>query len=367
MAVRVSMRVTVDASSLLVASAGIKTYTWNLLRGLRKLGHSDEISAFPYLPEIDHLEHSSSVLPWWQTIPRLALLYAVNHSSHLLDKVLAGADVFHATNLVRQIPRAVRVTATIHDVTSWIMPEVHLKSTVMADQLFADRVLPHAARLIANSEHTRMDAIRVLGVPPEKIDVIYPGVNPAYFQAKAAARAQPYVLFVGAIEPRKNIETLLDAWEQMPADLRSEFDLVLAGPLAWAPQSTVARIRVTGCYLGYVAESDLPGLFAGATAFVFPSLYEGFGFPVAQAMAAGIPVVTSNVSSLPEIAGDAALLIDPHSAGEIGSALKRLLVSESLRQELGTRGRLRAQEFQWEIAASRFYEFFRLVVSGVSA
>jgi alpha-1,3-rhamnosyl/mannosyltransferase len=113
--------------------------------------------------------------------------------------------------------------------------------------------------------------------------------------------------------------------------------------------------------LGYVAEAELPGLFAGATVFVYPSLYEGFGFPVAQAMAAGAPVVTSNISSLPEVTADAALLVDPRSTGEIRCAIERLLLSDSLRKELTARGRLQAQQFRWEKAATRSREIFQSV------
>ena len=141
------------------------------------------------------------------------------------------------------------------------------------------------------------------------------------------------------------------------------FDLVIAGPMGWAPESTSARIRSEATYIwGYVAEAELPGLIAGAAAFVYPSLYEGFGFPVAQAMAAGVAVVTSNVSCLPEIAGDGALLVDPRSAAEIAAAIARLLESETLRDELRRRGRARAKEFRWEKCAAQSMQFFRSVV-----
>src|SRR4029077_20735606 len=134
----------------------------------------------------------------------------------------------------------------------------------------------------AVSENTRRDAVRILRIAPEKIEVIPSGVGEDYFDAIPTRRARPYVLYVGAIEPRKNLETLLDAWWQMPTSLRAEFDLVIAGLRAWAPESTMARIRTKAVYLGYVSESRLPGLFAGATAFIYPSLYEGFGFPIVQ-------------------------------------------------------------------------------------
>src|SRR5208283_4773268 len=159
-----------------------------------------------------------------------------------------------------------------------------------------------------------------------------------YFSASAIARARPYALYVGTIEPRKNLDTLLDAWALLKPSLRGEFDLLVAGPRGWSFDATFARIEREATYLGYVPEADLPGLTAGATAFVYPSLYEGFGFPVAQAMAAGAPVITSNNSCLPEIVAGAAILLDPRSASEIAAALTRLFESESPRMELRARG-----------------------------
>ncbi len=201
--------------------------------------------------------------------------------------------------------------------------------------------------------------MRLLGLDPARIAVIYPGVPEVYFSAQPAPAMKPYVLFVGTIEPRKNIDTLLDAWLDSP--LRKDFDLVIAGPGGWAAQKTLARLaaKPEGVrYLGYVAEAELPSLTAGATAFVYPSLYEGFGIPVAQAMAAGVPVVTSNTSCLPEVAGDGALLVDPRSPAEIGAALEKLLGSPESRAKLGEAGRARAQQYRWDICARKSLEFF---------
>ena len=129
---------------------------------------------------------------------------------------------------------------------------------------------------------------------------------------------RPYALYVGTVEPRKNLDRLLDAWQSLPASVREQFDLVVAGPEGWQSAGTMARLRAPAPgvrYLAYVPEPDLPGITAGAIVFVYPSLYEGFGFPVAQAMAAGVPVITSDLSSLPEVTGGAAALIDPRSSG----------------------------------------------------
>ena len=201
----------------------------------------------------------------------------------------------------------------------------------------------------------------MLKVAPEKIETIHSGAASEYFDAKPRERERPYVLFVGAIEPRKNLDTLLDAWKLVRPQTRERFDLLIAGPEGWGAEKTLARIRAEAKYLGYVPETELPGLTAGAAAFVYPSLYEGFGFPVVQAMAAGAPVLTSNTSCLPEIAGDAAMFADPRSAAEIANALEKLLESESLQTGLRAKGRARAEHFRWETCAARTLSFFRTI------
>jgi alpha-1,3-rhamnosyl/mannosyltransferase len=170
---------------------------------------------------------------------------------------------------------------------------------------------------------------------------------------------------VGTVEPRKNVDRLLDTWQTLPASVREQFDLVVAGPEGWQSTGTLARLRAPAPgvrYLAYVPEPDLPSVTAGATVFVYPSLYEGFGFPVAQAMAAGVPVITSNLSSLPEVTGGAAALIDPHSQAELRAALERLLTSPATRAQLSTAGRIQAQRFRWDTCARQSLQFFEQIL-----
>ena len=144
---------------------------------------------------------------------------------------------------------------------------------------------------------------------------------------------------------------MVEAWATLPAEVRRDFDLVVAGPLGWNSERMAARLRAPEAglrYLGYVPEEDLPALIAGAAMLLYPSFYEGFGFPVAQAMAAGTPVVTSNGSSLAEIAGDAALLVDPYSTGEIADAVRQILFASGIAEQLRARGTERARRFQWQ-------------------
>ena len=360
------MKITIDATSALLRSAGVKGYTYHWLRHLRKqaAAHQEgvEIRAFPLLKDWVSLDHEHSALPLVPTIVRLGALHAANVvGPAVLDLLLRGTDVFHAGNLARQTPGKARLTATIHDLTSWIMPEVHTPSTLRADRTFEERILKRAAGLIAVSENTRQDAIRLLGIEPRRIHTIHSGVADEYFDAKASQRAKPYVLFVGTIEPRKNLDTLLDSWRSVKPDAREEFDLVIAGPQGWNSAGTMARIRQEATYLGYIPEGEMPGLVAGASLFVYPSLYEGFGFPVVQAMAANVAVLSSRTSCLPEIAGDGVAYVDPRSISEMSGQLTRLLESAEERSRLAQLGRARAECYRWERCAKESLAFFREV------
>lgn len=365
------MRLTIDAIPLLFRSAGVKNYLYHWIHHLRRQPNAPDIRLFPWLGQLPPLDHEAPLAGPVGTFLRLGSFFVWNRLPQAIgEPLLPSGGIFHSSKLMHA-PRRTKLTATLHDFTCWLFPEMHQASNVAAEKLYAERILQRADGLIAVSESTRVDAIRLLGLKPEKIRVIYHGIAEPYFHAgsaeAAAARAalglkRPSVLYVGTIEPRKNVDLLLDAWAALPRELTAEFDLLLAGPVGWASSTTLARLQNPPAgvrYLGYVAEPLLPGLFAAASAFVYPSLYEGFGFPVAQAMAAGAPVITSAVSCLPEITGSAALLIDPRSVSELAAAIARLLTSPSLRNDLAARARIVSARFTWSACAAQSLDFFR--------
>lgn len=365
-------RIVIDATSLLLRSAGVKTYVYHWVQALRCAAAQDSIRLFPFYGDINALNHQGSCagkLP--TTLGKLAVHFANTWRNPVLEAVGCAADVFHASQHMRNPPhRFTRLTATIFDMTCWLMPEVHTTANVRATLMYGDRVLRRAAAWIAISEQSKQDAVDVLGLPAERIEVIYPGVAERFFaagppEAQAIARKygleRPYILSVGTIEPRKNVDRLLDAYQSVCPRVREEYELVIGGALGWCSEATAKRLcaETRGIrYLGYVPESDLPGLTAGAAMFLFPSLYEGFGLPLAQAMACGVPSITSRNSSLGEVAGDGAILVEPTSTEEIASAIERLALSPSFAQELGHRGRLRAASFRWERNAQQSLAFF---------
>jgi glycosyltransferase involved in cell wall biosynthesis len=370
------MRITVDTTSLLLRSAGVKNHIHYLVLALLReaSARGDEICIYPPagpLPSsLDHEKSFDTSLAMWS---RFLLVQFCNvRWNPAIDVLLAGSDVFHCSQHTANPIRRRALTATLFDLSCWKTPECHTPANIAATRRYAERILKSCDGIIANSTHARNDAVEILGIPQERMRVIHPGVAESFFDAalrepgKPAATyglEGPYLLFVGCVEPRKNVPGLLRAYRQLPERVRRGLPLVIAGPFGWAGDEIRAMLAADSRvkYLGYVPESDLPQVYAGATAFVFPSFYEGFGLPVAQAMAAGIPVVASNRSALPEVVGDAGLLVDPDSTEELSAAIERVATCPQLAAELVQRGRARARDFHWAAAAARSMDFFHEV------
>ena len=361
------MKLTVDLTPLLIRSAGVKGYLYYWYRALLDLPGAS-VTGFPFLDEPGALRHEGSNVGLPHTLWSIAYLHVARKLPRpFMGLACRGCDVFHATNQVYDGPRGARLTTTLHDVTSWLTPEVHLEANRVADARYAERILKRADGIIAVSENTRRDAINVLGLDPARITTIHSGVADAFFDPPPAGAVRrkygldkPYVLFVGTVEPRKNLDRLLDAWRGLTA----EFELVIVGASGWAPPDTVRRLSETSGVrkLGYIPEAELPALTGGALAVAYPSLYEGFGFPVAQAMACGVPVLTSNVSSLPEIARDAAVFVDPQDTEAIRAGLRKLVDDAELRAALSKAGRKRAENYRWDRCARESMAFFARLI-----
>jgi glycosyltransferase involved in cell wall biosynthesis len=253
-----------------------------------------------------------------------------------LDSALAGADVLHASPATPCAPRKAKLTATVDDLSCWLMPKLNFPAETKAAHDFAKSILSNADGLIAVSESVRQDAIRVLGIEPENITTIYPGIDVEFFEAEPERRERPYLLAVGGDHPRQNFHTVQAAWQALKPELRNAFELLVEG-------------------------TPKPSLMAGATLLIHVPLYEGFALPVAQALAAGIAVVTSDSFSLPEIGRDAGLMVDPHSVSEVAGAITRLLESETERAKLARYGRARAEKYRWERCAAESLAFFHRV------
>jgi alpha-1,3-rhamnosyl/mannosyltransferase len=366
------MKIAIDATALLLPSAGVKNYVHYWLGSLEEAASRgrDMIVTYPgNIPRQPILDHEKSS---WRAAWKLRQVqfHNIRHNP-LISLSVSGADVFHASQHAANLPMRMKVTATIFDMSCWTCPEYHTAGNVAATLRYGEKTLKACDGLIAISAHARRDAMEILHIPGERIRVIHPGVAEPFFAASAedARRVgakyglqSPYLLFVGCIEPRKNVANLVRAYRRLPAPVRRDAPLVVAGPFGWADEEVRGMLRGEGVrYLGYVPEGDLPGLYGGAAALAYPSYYEGFGLPAAQAMAAGVPVIASNRSCLPEVVGDGGLLVDPTSVEELAEAMERVLTHPELARELAAAGRARAERFHWARCAGESLEFFREV------
>lgn len=254
----------------------------------------------------------------------------------------------------------------IYDLVAFIPGAQAQKRAARIERATIDVGVRRARALVCISDATRRDLVERVPSSVQRA-VVVPLAAAAHFGAAGTAGSEigrPYVLAAGTLEPRKNLERLLDAWAQLAPALRDSHELVLVGPAGWEADAILARARGSGVRLtGYVPEGELAALYGGCEVFCYPSLYEGFGLPVLEAMRAGAPVITSNVSSLPEVAGDAAVMVDPLSVDAISDALAHLLADPDERARLREAGRARAARFSWERTATELRDVLRRIGS----
>jgi glycosyltransferase involved in cell wall biosynthesis len=277
-------------------------------------------------------------------------------------------DVLLSTNSYLTAWFCLKPTAVVvHDLVPFVDRQNAKTSSARIEQATIRPALRRAAALVCVSEATRSDLVRLFPRAASKATMIPEAADPTFSAPVAAPghptlEGKPYVLAVSTLEPRKNLERLIAAWSSLDEGARAGRVLALVGPTGWDAAPILAAARDQGAQLlGRVSEDELRALYAGASAFAYPSLYEGFGLPVLEAMAAGAPVLTSNVSSLPEVAGDAALLVDPTDVSAIGAALTRLLSDPALADDLRTRGHSRAASFSWERTARETLALLRSI------
>jgi len=292
------------------------------------------------------------------------------------DRVFAGIDLFHATEHLLPRLAHVRSVFTLHDLAYLRVPQHHLPRNRIYLRAMMPRFLRRADRIIAVSEYTRRDAIDAYQIDPGKIAVVPEGVDERFTPGLPRERLadvrrryglpERFVLCVGTIEPRKNLPTLLRAYAAMLRSGASDVGLVIAGGEGWLVRPFFEELRSLGLedrvvLTGHVPDDDLPALLTASTVFAFPSEFEGFGLPPLEAMACGVPVVSSNAASLPEVVGDAGLLLPPHDVGSWTTSLRRLLDDADLRARLRKRGLVQAGRFSWANAARQTLEVYRSV------
>lgn len=286
-----------------------------------------------------------------------------------LPQTLAAAEVVHATNpaAVPPIRRGQRLLVTVHDLAFERFPELFPRRWLWLYRAGLRAAVKRAHAIVVPSQSTADDLLSRTSIDAARVFVtpLAPSLAGSEDEPTEALRrlgvTSPYLLSVGTIEPRKNLLRLVRAYRQVAAEVPHA--LVLAGPPGWQSPELEAELARTGpgviVRTGQVFDRDLDALYRGADAFAYPSLYEGFGLPLVEAMARGVATVTSNTSSLPEVAGDAALLVDPEDVGEIADALARVLTDPALAEDLRRRGRERAAMFSWAATAHATLDVYR--------
>ena len=370
------MKIGIDARLLSRPLTGIGRYTFELTRSLILL---EQITLYLYSPAriLDdcrlklngskvrtmNLEAGLLRQAWTET---LLPIWACH------DKV----DVFWgpAHRLPRWLPRKAARVVTIHDLVWKYVPNTMRPLSRLLEKIQMPLAIKDADQIVTVSRATAGAIVEEFKVDPGKLSVITPGASRALFppdkkQLFELEINQPYFLFVGTLEPRKNLENLLTAYANLPESVKAQALLVIAGGKGWGGvdlKRTVARLDMGKFVrlLGYVDEQTLSALYANAIFIAMPSLYEGFGLPLVEGMAYGKPVLTSNISSMPEVAGDAGVFVEPQDVGAITSGLEQMITHPELRKKLGARAKKNAVRYNWNESVRQLVAVFEKAVSG---
>ena len=372
-----------DVSAAVHRRAGLGRYAESLVRALVAhdggrygLFYNRERGVRP-LVGLEHLPARTVALGYkpWRMAVWLGQLLRVG-----FDRLLPDAILFHATEHLLLPLRSIPTVLTVHDLIFRHLPDHHKPLNRWYLNLTMPLYCRRATRIIAVSARTRDDLIAAYGLPPEKVVVVHeaaaPHFRPQPPERIAAVRAryglpERYILAVGTIEPRKNLSRLLTVFERLHKEGLTE-GWVVVGRRGWLYGDFFARLERSPArdavrFPGYVPDEDLPAIYAGAQALVFPSLYEGFGLPVLEAMACGTPVAASRGSSIPEVGGEAALYFDPLDVEEMTEAIRRLLRDPALQRAMRERGLAQARKFSWARAAAETLAVYRAVLAKAHA
>ena len=370
------MRIAIDARKL--RDYGIGTYVRNLLRYLARIDRSTD---YIVLCQDADLPFVSGLGENFRAIPEGSPGYSIREQITVpRDLRRERADLFHAPHYVLPPLTPCKSVVTIHDCIHLRFPQYLPNKLGYAYARGSLWMAAHRSnRILTVSEASKRDILDYFNVPPEKIDVIYNGIDEEFSTlpaeedvARVRERFQldaPFILYAGNIKPHKNLERTIEAFDLLRRSRQfDQVKLVIIGKdiaKYAALRHAVHRHKLHKYvrFFGFVPDQTLAILYRLAAVFVFPSLYEGFGLPPLEAMASGTPVITSNVSSLPEVVGDAALLVDPHHPEAIAEAMQRVLTDSTLRADLRIRGLVRARQFSWERSIRRVREIYGEVLA----
>ena len=365
------MKIGVDVRVLLDKHySGVSSFTFNLLKSILKIDQESKyIFFYNSFKKARSIDFSVEIKK--TTYPNKFFNYFLQKilKQPKINKILKSPDIFYMPHLNFASFSGCGVI-TIHDLSFLRYPNFFTcRKNIWHRAINIKSNIKNFSRIIAVSNNTKNDIIELLGVPEEKIKVVYPGLDHLvdnflpqdYLKTKFSIR-QDYILYLGTIEPRKNIIGVIKSYNLL-RDSGKNIDLVLAGSWGWKTKEIKrawqeSKYRDNIIFTSYINDSEKALLYSSAKIFLYPSFYEGFGFPPLEAMRYGIPVIASSASSLPEVLGDAAILINPDKPREIADAMKILLENNEARETLISRGRERVSRFTWEKTAQEYLNIF---------
>ena len=367
------MRIGIDARLVYYSQAGIGQYILNFVRWLAQIDGANEYVLLQSRKDSTTIikQHNFRRVPLW-TPPHHRL------EQHSLPAEIArlGLDLLHSPDFIPPFRARCRTVITVHDLAFLLYPHFLTKESARYYSQI-DQAVRRADHIIADSKSTRQDILRMLGVPPAKVSVVYLAANPLYRPISLAQSRRwveekfdlrgDFILFVSTIEPRKNLPTLLRAYRQLLDAYKLDVGLALVGGEGWLHDeipSLVEKLRLKERvrFLGRVPDDDLLHLYNAAGVLAHPAFYEGFGLPPLEAMACGTPVIVSRASSLPEVVGDAGLLIEPEDVDAWAAALHRVFSDDALRGELSQKALARSSYFSWERTARQILDIYQQVL-----
>lgn len=363
-------RISIDVQPLLGNKCGIGQYIWNMVHGLAKVDtkNSYYLSFFDTkfrsgkvpVPGVNFFK-SRSFIP-----PRLMRKIWLSYDWPNYDFFFGKRDLYHFANFIIPPMMSGRTIATIHDLSFMRFPEFTLPRTLGYLRRNIESTLNSADAILVDSHFTREELVHFFKVPEQKVHVVHLAMGDSFKPQAVPIKKQ--ILFVGTLEPRKNLPVLFKAFELFLNRMKdAEFRLVIAGMKGWLCdeiyQSLEKNVYKDKIILSdFVPDEALPQLYAESAVFVYPSLYEGFGIPILEAMASGTPVIASRTASLPEIGGDAAFWIDPKDAEGLANAIQRVVNDQELRKNLIHKGREQAEKFSWEKTARETLDVYQKVL-----
>ncbi|HLG71321.1 MAG TPA: glycosyltransferase family 1 protein [Chloroflexota bacterium] len=353
--------------------AGVSRFTAQMVRALQERDTGARYSVFVNETARGGFTDSSNMRFHYTRLPAGKPVVRILWEQMVLPVLAARLDVLHCPVNVLPVAAPCPAVLTIHDLTFLRYPErfrAERQRYLATLTRFSAR---RARRIMTDSANTKRDVAELFGVPPDRIEVVYPGLDDVFHPFEAAEIAEfrgrkglpeEFLLYVGTLEPRKNVPLLLRAYRLLLARGLERWPLIIGGGRGWMFDDIYREVEQGGLsdhvrFAGYIDPAELPYWYAAATAFVYPSLYEGFGLPALEAMACGTPVVVSNTSSLPEVVGDAGLQVDPTSVDELADALGEVLESKARREQMSAEGLRQAASFTWEKAATQLTDIYR--------